>query len=110
MVLYVYVDLCSLLAVTSQFSILVGQNMQLTGCHNGNEMRNAWTPKFQLSVPTGHSLYCARTSYKVVFLSRYICLLESFLHHTPVEHKDHKKLIKAIEQLKKLKLLFDEVG
>ena len=41
MVFYVYADLCSLLAATSQFSILIGQDMQLTGCHNGNEMRNA---------------------------------------------------------------------
>ena len=30
-----------LLPATSHFSILIGQNMQLTGCHNGNEMRNA---------------------------------------------------------------------
>ena len=51
---YVYADLCSLLAATSQFSILIGQKMQLTGCHN-DEMRNAWTPKFQLSGPTVHS-------------------------------------------------------
>ena len=41
MLFYVYADLCSLLAATSQFSILIGQNKQLTGCHNGNEMRNA---------------------------------------------------------------------
>ena len=40
-VLYIYADLCSLLAATSQFSILIGQNMQLTGCHNRYEMRNA---------------------------------------------------------------------
>ena len=58
MVFYVYADLCSLLAATGQFSILIGQNMQLTGCHNGNEMRHAQTPKFQLSGPTVHSLYC----------------------------------------------------
>ncbi|CAB4003996.1 epithelial cell-transforming sequence 2 oncogene-like isoform X1 [Paramuricea clavata] len=43
-------------------------------------------------------------------IHEYIYLLESFLHHTPVEHKDHKKLIKAIEQLKQLKLLFDEAS
>ena len=55
MVSHVYVDLCILLAATRQLSILSGQNMQLTGCHNGNEMRNA----FQLSGPTVHSLYCA---------------------------------------------------
>ena len=60
-VFYVYANVCSLLAATSQFSILIGQNMQLTGCHNGNEMRNAHarTPKFPLSGPTVHSLYCA---------------------------------------------------
>ncbi|XP_028411573.1 epithelial cell-transforming sequence 2 oncogene-like [Dendronephthya gigantea] len=40
----------------------------------------------------------------------YICLLESFLCQTSVEHKDHKKLIKAIEQLKQLRLLFDEAS
>ena len=38
---YVYADLISFLAATSQFSILIGQNMQLAGCHNSNEMRNA---------------------------------------------------------------------
>ena len=38
---YVYADLCSLLAATSQFSVLIGQNVELTGCHNGNEMPNA---------------------------------------------------------------------
>ena len=59
----IYADLCSLLAATSQFSILIGQNMQLTGCHNGNEMRNT-TPKFQLSGPTVHSLYCAIREHK----------------------------------------------
>ena len=35
--------------------------MQLTGWHNDNEMRNAWTPKFQLSDPTVHS-YTVTTS------------------------------------------------
>ena len=49
-VLYVYADLCSLLAATSQFSILIGQNMQLTGCHNGNEMRNATCADTQISI------------------------------------------------------------
>ena len=60
MVCYVYADLCSLLAATSQFSLLIGQNMQLTGCHNGNEMRNATCAdtQIQLSGPTVHSLYC----------------------------------------------------
>ena len=49
-VFYVYADLCSLLAATSQFSILVGQNMQLTGCHNGDEMRNATCADTQTSI------------------------------------------------------------
>ena len=47
---YAYADLCSLLAATSQFSILIGQNMQLTGCHNGNEMRNATCTDTQISI------------------------------------------------------------
>ena len=38
---YVYADLCSLLAATIRNSVVIGQKMQLTGCHNGNEMRNA---------------------------------------------------------------------
>ena len=39
-----YPDLYSLLAATAQYSVLIGQEsieMQLTGCRNGNEMRNA---------------------------------------------------------------------
>ena len=60
MVFYVYADLCSLLAVTRQYSILVGQNMQLTGCHNGNDMCNATCADTQISVEWlyCHSLYC----------------------------------------------------
>ena len=50
LVCYVYADLCSLLAATSQFSILIRQNMQLTGCHNGNEMRNATCADTQISI------------------------------------------------------------
>ena len=38
--LYVNADLCSLLAATIQNSVVIGQKMQLTGCHDGNEMRN----------------------------------------------------------------------
>ena len=49
-VFYVHADLCSLLTATSQFNILIGQNMQLTGCHNGNEMRNATCADTQISV------------------------------------------------------------
>ena len=69
----VYADLCSLLAVTSRFSILIGQKMQLTGCHNDNEMRNAiyaWTPKFQLSGPTVHSYLLPRVDLKTGFFWR----------------------------------------
>ena len=49
-VFYVYADLCSLLAATSQFSILIGQKMQLTGYHNGNEMRDATCVDTQISI------------------------------------------------------------
>ena len=34
-------SLCSLLAATSQFSVFIGQKMQLTGWHNDNDMCNA---------------------------------------------------------------------
>ena len=56
-----YADLCSLLAATSQYSILIGQNMQLTGCHNGNEMRNAACADTEISIewPYCSFLYCA---------------------------------------------------
>ena len=59
-VFYVYADLCSLLTATSQYNILIGQDTQLTGCHNGNEMRNATCADTQISLsgPTVHSLYC----------------------------------------------------
>ena len=36
MVYYVYADLCSLLAATSQCSVFIGRKMRLTGCHYGN--------------------------------------------------------------------------
>ena len=55
-VFYVYADLCSLLAANSQFSILIGQKMQLTGCHNGNEMRNATCVDTKISIEW---LYCS---------------------------------------------------
>ena len=60
MVLYVYADLCSLLAATSQFSILIGQKMQLTGCRNDNEMRNAICVDTKISIewPYCSFLYC----------------------------------------------------
>lgn len=41
-------------------------------------------------------------------IEEYVCLLEALLHHTPVEHQDHKNLKKAIEQIKQVKLLFNE--
>ena len=47
---HVYADLCSLLAMTRQLSILIGQNMQLTGCHNDNEMHNATCADPQISI------------------------------------------------------------
>ena len=52
--------LCSLLAATSQFSILIGQKMQLTGCHNDNEMRNAICVDTKISIewPYCSFLYC----------------------------------------------------
>ena len=60
MVFYVYADFCSLLAATSQFSILIGQKMQLTGCHNDNEMRNATCVDAKISIewPYCSFLYC----------------------------------------------------
>ena len=38
--------LCSLLAATSQFSIFIGQKMQLTGWENANNMRNTTCTDF----------------------------------------------------------------
>ena len=48
-------SLCSLLAVNSQFSILIGQKMLLTGWHNGNEMHNTICTDTQTSIEW---LYC----------------------------------------------------
>ena len=64
-VFYVYADLCSLLAATSQFSILTGQKMQLTGAIMVMRcvIRHARTLKFQLSGPIVHSLYCGTCVY-----------------------------------------------
>ena len=60
-VFYVYADLCSLLAANCQFSILIGQKKQLTGCHNGNEMRNETCADTKISIewPYCSFLYCA---------------------------------------------------
>ena len=48
--------LCSLLAATSKFSILICQKMLLTGWHIGNDMRNAIHTN--LCIPNVHSVYC----------------------------------------------------
>ena len=55
--------LCSLLATTSQFSVLIGHKMHLTGWYNGNEMRNALCVDTQTSIewPYCPSLYCGST-------------------------------------------------
>ena len=52
--------LCSLLAANSQFSIPIGQKMQLTGWDNANNMRNAIWADTQTSIewPYCFSLYC----------------------------------------------------
>ena len=42
--------LCSLLAANSQFSIPIGQKMQLTGCDNANYVRNATCADTQTSI------------------------------------------------------------
>ena len=47
--------LFSLQAATSHFSILIGQKMQLTGWHNGNEMCNVICMDTQTSIEW---LYC----------------------------------------------------
>ena len=55
--LYVYADLCSLLTATIQNSVVIGWKMQLTGCHNGNEKRNATCAASKTSkVPTRDAL------------------------------------------------------
>lgn len=53
--------------------------------------------------------FISLTGMYVFVFFRYVCLLEALLHHTPVEHQDHKNLKKAIEQIKQVKLLFNEV-
>ena len=70
---YVYADLCSLLAATSKFSILIGQKMQLTGCHNGNEMRNAICVDSKISIewPYCSFLYCASVVLQSVNMDVY---------------------------------------
>ena len=46
--------------LTSQFSIVIGQKMQLTGCHDGNQMRNATCVDTKISIewPYCSFLYC----------------------------------------------------
>ena len=53
--------LCSLLAATSQFSVFIGQKMQLTGWENANNMRKAICADTQTSNewPYCSFLYCA---------------------------------------------------
>ena len=71
-VFLVQADLCSLLAATSQFSILIGHNMQLTCCHNGIEMRNATCADTQISIewPYCSFLYCALTDFTMASFYR----------------------------------------
>ena len=54
---HVSLCLCSLLAATSQFSIPIGQKMQLTGWENANNVRNATCAASKISkVPTQDAL------------------------------------------------------
>ena len=64
--------LCSFLAAASQFSILIGQKMQLTGWQNGKEMRIAICVETQTSIsgPTVHSLYLLKSSGLVIGLTK----------------------------------------
>ena len=52
--------LCTLLAATSHFSVIIGQKMQLTGLENANNMRNATCADTQTSKkwPYCSFLYC----------------------------------------------------
>ena len=81
MVFCVYADLCSLLAANSQFSILIGQKMQLTGCHNGNEMRNATCVDTKISIewPYCSFLYCDNI---LITIALYLHNLFSVLAHS----------------------------
>ena len=47
--------LCSLLAATRQFSVVIGQKIRLSGSYNGNEMRSAICLDKQTSIEW---LYC----------------------------------------------------
>ena len=49
--------LCSLLAATREFSIPIGQKMQLTGWDNGNEMRNATCVDSKTSIEWPYCLF-----------------------------------------------------
>ena len=46
---HVSLYLCSLVAATSQFSVFIGQKMQLTGYENANNMRNVTCAATQTS-------------------------------------------------------------
>ena len=49
--------LCSLLAATREFSIPIGQKMQLTGWDNSNEMRNATCVDSKTSIEWPYCLF-----------------------------------------------------
>ena len=56
-----------ILVAISQFSILIGQKVQLTGFHNSNEMRHAWTHKLQKTrVNCWYSLYCGAGNFTMI--------------------------------------------
>ena len=81
-------SLCSLLAATSQVSILIGQKMQLTGWHNDNEMHNTMCMDTQTSIEW---LYCLfpilwfnfvlKQDFKEVFYIYFSKFLNSFTAH-----------------------------
>ena len=69
---HVSLCLCSLLAATSQFTIPIGQKMQLTGGENANNVRNATCAASKTSkVPTQDALLFI--SYSMVEF-RSICI------------------------------------
>ena len=79
MTLNVYADLCRLLAATIQNSVVIGYKMQLTGCHNGNEKRNATCAASKTSkVPTQDALLFISYSMAMLLLSvHFFCTFAS---------------------------------
>ena len=66
---HVSLCLCSLLSATNQFSIPIGQKMQLTGWENANNVRNATCAASKTSkVPTQDALLFISYSMQVVRL------------------------------------------